>query len=106
MNKDHGSYVERPHSPALLASDTGSEIVGAVLATMPNGLLAYCDYIADCIRVALLERKHRGLGIIAEVGKVRWDLHPTEGWFVSTKKTLSVTDAGGKKYRVTVEECE
>jgi hypothetical protein len=32
------------------------------------------------------------------------DLHPTEGWFQSTKKIIQVTDTNGKSYVVTVEE--
>ena len=33
------------------------------------------------------------------------DLHPTEGYFQSTKKTIKVTDeATGKLYTITVEE--
>ena len=32
------------------------------------------------------------------------DLHPTEGYFQSTKKVLTVHDMNGKAYVVTVEE--
>jgi hypothetical protein len=32
------------------------------------------------------------------------DLHPTEGWFQSTKKVITVHDTNGKAYVVTVEE--
>jgi hypothetical protein len=32
------------------------------------------------------------------------DLHPTEGYFMSTKKVLTVHDVNGKAYVVTVEE--
>jgi len=32
------------------------------------------------------------------------DLHPTEGYFQSTKKTMIVHDMNGKAYSVTVEE--
>lgn len=69
-------------------------------------MLAYCDYIADRIQKALsLDiRENRGYTMVSEVGPIKMDLHPTEGYFVSTKKTLKVIDINGKKYKVTVEE--
>lgn len=70
-----------------------------------KGILAYCDYIADCIRHALLDRLHHGYAdIIGTVEPVKSDLHPEGGWLVSTKKTIRVTDRNGRVYRVTVEE--
>jgi len=68
-------------------------------------MLAYCDKIADTIQKALkvavsLDKDE----IIADVSGVQLDLHPTEGWFVSTKKTVNVYDMNGKKYRIVVEE--
>lgn len=66
--------------------------------------LAYCDKIADVIRKSLL--KHDPDGIIGLVYGVQMDLHPTEGYFVSTKKTMKLSDMNGKMYKVTVEECE
>ena len=65
-------------------------------------MLAYCDKIADTLRKALL--KHDSDNIIGLVDGVKMDLHPTEGWFRSTKKTIRVSDMNGKWYRVTVEE--
>lgn len=65
-------------------------------------MLAYCDKIADVIRKALL--KHDEDHIIGLVGRIQMDLHPSEGYFQSTKKTIEVTDMNGKFYRVTVEE--
>lgn len=65
-------------------------------------MLAYCDKIADTIRKSLL--KYDPDNIIGLVDRVKMDLHPTEGYFVSTKKTIDVTDMNGKFYRVTVEE--
>jgi len=68
-------------------------------------MLAYCDKIADTIQrsikvaVALDTDK-----IIADVGNIKMDLHPTKGYFLSTKKTISVTDCNGKAYMVTIEE--
>jgi len=67
-------------------------------------MLAYCDKIADVVRKALM--KYDPDNIIGLVGPVKMDLHPTEGWFVSTKKTVDLCDMNGKKYRVTVEEIE
>jgi len=69
-------------------------------------MLAYCDYIADRIKKALdLDlRENRIYTKVDEVGPVKMDLHPTEGYFVSTKKTLKVIDINGKQYKVTVEE--
>lgn len=65
-------------------------------------MLAYCDKIADVIRKALL--KYDPDNIIGLVGGINYDLHPEGGYFVSTKKTIDLTDMNGKKYRVTVEE--
>ena len=64
--------------------------------------LAYCDKIASVIKSALL--KHDPDGIIGLVDGVNMDLHPTEGWLVSTKKTIKVCDMNEKWYKVTVEE--
>ena len=60
---------------------------------------AYCDYIANIIRTVIVPDS-----IIESVGPVKMDLHPTEGWFVSTQKTMSIVDTNGKRYRVTIEE--
>ena len=64
--------------------------------------LAYCDKIADTIRKALDSRDPDG--IIKEVGRIQWDLHPTEGYFMSPKKLIVVHDMNGKAYSITVEE--
>lgn len=64
--------------------------------------LAYCDKIANTIQKALQQPDPDRL--IAEVGSIKMDLHPTEGWFQSTKKLITVHDANGKAYIVTVEE--
>ena len=64
--------------------------------------LAYCDRIAAAIREALV--KSDPVGIIAQVGRVEMDLHPTQGYFVSTKKLIKVWDMNGKAYSVTIEE--
>ena len=66
--------------------------------------LAYCDYIAEMIKLAFTNDKPDNL--IQKVDPVKWDLHPEKGYFVSTKKTVFMEDVNGKKYKVTVEECE
>lgn len=63
-------------------------------------MFAYCDRIAHDIRHAL-----RG-SWLETVGPVRFDLHPTEKYMVSTKKTIEATDSNGTRYRITVEEIE
>ena len=55
---------------------------------------AYCDRIIDRI-----ERK-----MDWQTGPIEMDLHPTGGYMLSTKKTLTITDHNGKMYKVTVEE--
>lgn len=60
----------------------------------------YCDYIASQVRSVVNTDPER---LIKKVGAVAMDLHPTEGYLQSTKKVIEVTDAFGKKYRVTVE---
>jgi len=65
-------------------------------------MLAYCDKIADVIRKSLLA--YDPDQIIGLVGRVKMDLHPVGGYFVSTKKVIEVIDMNGKKYKVTVEE--
>jgi len=69
--------------------------------------LAYCDAFASFIRKSLVsikpEDQHYDT-IAGLVGAVKMDLHPTEGYFQSTQKTIDVTDSNGKAYRITVEE--
>lgn len=69
-----------------------------------NGM-AYCDYIAHTIvRPAMIaDGKYDG-GIIRQVGHVKMDLEPKEGYMISTTKRLEVVDVNGKQYRITVEE--
>ena len=63
---------------------------------------AYCDKIAASIKEALNASDPDG--IIMGCGKVRFDLHPEDGYLVSTKKTLTVVDKNGKLYEVIVKE--
>tara|TARA_B110000259_G_scaffold131691_1_gene148547 strand:- start:4073 stop:4291 length:219 start_codon:yes stop_codon:yes gene_type:complete len=71
-------------------------------------MIAYCDYIADTIEVLLrremIDSESCGDAILEYVGNPKLDLHPTEGWFQSTMKTIEVTDVNGKKYKITIEE--
>jgi len=63
-------------------------------------MLAYCDYIAKMI----FDNAIPNNSIIESISSPRMDLHPTEGYFQSTKKTIELQDVNGKLYRVTVEE--
>lgn len=65
-------------------------------------LYAYCDKIADTIRKSLL--KYDPDGIIGLVDGIKYDLHPTEGYLLTTKKTINLTDMDGRKYKVTIEQ--
>ena len=56
--------------------------------------MAYCDYIIN-------EIKH---AIEWQTGPIEWDLHPEEGYMMSTKKSMNIVDFNGKSYKVTVEE--
>ena len=60
--------------------------------------LVYCDYIADSISKSL---KTHG-PMLSNVSHPKMDLTP-EGYFQSTKKTLTLEDKNGTKYMVTVE---
>jgi len=67
-------------------------------------MLAYCDYIADVCQKALRKATAAEEDIILHVSDVKYDLHPKEGYLLSTKKSISVIDTGEKVYRVTIEE--
>ena len=67
-------------------------------------MLAYCDKIADVIRKSLL--KYDPAGIVGLVDGINMDLHPIDGYLVSTKKTIKVSDMNGKWYKITVEEAD
>lgn len=77
----------------------------SILAAFKPVALVYCDYIAATICEALrADQKANPAGFIRNVGRAKSDLHPTGGYLVSTKKTLTVFDRNGREYRVTVEE--
>ena len=63
--------------------------------------LAYCDKIADTVRKSLLKYDP---AFSCLVSGVKFDLHPKEGYLLSTKKTISVSDVNGKGYKITIEE--
>jgi hypothetical protein len=42
--------------------------------------------------------------MMASVEHPKMDLHPTEGYFQSTKKAITVHDTNGKAYVITVQE--
>ena len=70
-------------------------------------MLAYCDKIAHVIRNSLLQSHKFGFdkeNHIGLVGPIEMDLHNEKGYFVSTKKTIEVTDMNGKMYKITIEE--
>jgi hypothetical protein len=62
--------------------------------------VAYCDYIAHTMREALIAERSP---IINLVGKVQMDLNE-HGHFMSTTKTILVTDKNNNKYKITVEQ--
>jgi len=66
--------------------------------------LAYCDYIADRIQKLVSREIGDNDTLLESIGKVNYDLHPTEGYFQSTKKTITCHDVNGKAYVVTIEE--
>lgn len=69
-------------------------------------MLAYCDYIAACISKTLIQESKEFGGYIKSASHPQMDLHPTEGYFMSSTKTIEVEDMNGKRYVVTVTEAE
>jgi hypothetical protein len=68
-------------------------------------MLDYCDYIADMVSNALDgDLIHaNGDGLIKDVFNPVMDLHPTEGYLLSTTKKVECTDVYGRRYMITVE---
>ena len=66
--------------------------------------LAYCDFIAATISKSLLAEAKQIGSLIKSASHPQMDLDPTDGYFISTKKTIEVEDCNGKQYKVTVEE--
>ncbi|CAB5219954.1 hypothetical protein UFOVP239_16 [uncultured Caudovirales phage] len=67
-----------------------------------QSVLAYCDYIASLIRKNLKSCDREQ--IVFSVSREQSDIHPEDGYMVTTKKTIMVEDCFGKKYKITVEE--
>ena len=67
-------------------------------------MIAYCDKIASVCRQSLLV--YDPDNIIGFIGPIKTDLHPTDGYFQSTTKTIELTDMNGKEYVITIEEKE
>ena len=65
-------------------------------------MIAYCDKIASVCRKSLLG--YDPDNIIGLIGPIKTDLHPTEGYFQSTTKTIELTDMNGKEYVITIQE--
>ena len=65
---------------------------------------AYCDGIAAICRNAIRQWIDSEFdNAIKLVGDVKYDLH-RDGYLLSTKKTISVEDIYGQKYKITIEE--
>jgi hypothetical protein len=68
-------------------------------------MLAYCDQIASMVRRDLAgSREPNDMPLV--VGHINYDLHPTEHYLMTTKKTISVWDINRKQYRITIEEVD
>ena len=60
--------------------------------------LVYCDFIQDLVVKELRSNKYfRNI-------KLQFDLHPTEHYMLSTKKTVECEDGHGTRYKITIEE--
>ena len=59
--------------------------------------LAYTDLIAVMIKEKLQTESE------IQVGSIKWDLHPEDKYYLSSKKTLSVKYQN-KDYKITIEE--
>ncbi len=73
-----------------------------MLSTKPVRI-AYCDYIAHLISTGLTPLDASGQRLLADVGRVQFDLGDYDE-FISTTKTIDVEDRYGKQYRITVQE--
>lgn len=67
-----------------------------------KSFMVYCDYIAHLITDNLKTADDQDMAMLTEIGKMKYDLSE-EGWFVSSKKTIEVTDINGQKYKISVE---
>jgi hypothetical protein len=106
-NEFHGEHEAMYE--AFRAHHVARDYGAAVIPPLPDEpgprlavSLAYCDYIAYRVRDALLA--YDSERILGDIGQIKSDLHSTEGYFISPKKTIAITDRNGKRYRVIVEE--
>lgn len=67
--------------------------------------MSYCDYLAHLIRTSLITSDRLNEDLIAEVNEIVFDIDEN-GSFLSTKKTLDLTDIAGHKYTITIEEAK
>ena len=65
---------------------------------------SYCDFIAYKLHKSIKDALSDIVPTLIDVTPVAFDLHPKEGYMVSTKKTFHVMDANEKTYTVTIEE--
>jgi hypothetical protein len=47
---------------------------------------------------------HESENLIDDIGPIKMDLHPTEGYLQSTAKTITVWDSNGKAYFISIQE--
>ena len=69
--------------------------------------LTYTGFIATRIKNVLIEdsKKHyQDAAIIHDVQGPTLDLHPDEGYLLSTTSTIKVIDRDGTTYKITIEE--
>lgn len=80
-------------------------------------MLSYCDFIANTLKVELEkpnmsadEYSDDTVLFFNEDGnpliRVMFDLHPTMGYLVSTRKVMNIKDQYGTRYRVTIENLD
>ena len=60
----------------------------------------FCDRIMHVISKTF---KSDPYGCKFEQDRIRMDLHPTEGYYLSSTKFLTITDIDGQQYKITVE---
>ncbi len=69
-------------------------------------MLAYCDFIASVIKKAVVSTIQNPFSEVqlTSVHGPKYDLDPVDGYMLTTKKTMEVTDGNGKRYKITIEE--
>jgi hypothetical protein len=69
-------------------------------------MFEYCDYIAHLISTNILANDVDDERILKMVSHMKYDLHPQEGYMLSTKRVMTVVDKNSKRYKITVEIAE